>query len=306
MPTIRFDTDPSQYRHWKLDVQGEVATLAMKVSEDGGLVPGYSLMYWFFQSFFAALGRPPVAPRQGALHWSGIYDVVSCRDGYCMVSPSPLGGLPALLEWLTEDGMGSELPEIDASNPAALLASLGRFMESVRVWARKKAAHDVFTGGQKRRLCFGEVLSPAAAADLPQLAARAKPSALGHVQPLKHSRSPTTRYATAGISAEGCRSICDFGCGRRAALGTISGRCRHNLRSRTPGTRPLCIARTATSRLNRAPRFGIELLGRSIAAPAYSEEKPSVISTAASTAASSSGRSVLMRARRRALSRERI
>jgi benzoyl-CoA-dihydrodiol lyase len=43
VPTIRFDADPSQYRHWKLDVQGEIATLAMKVSEDGGLVPGYSL-----------------------------------------------------------------------------------------------------------------------------------------------------------------------------------------------------------------------------------------------------------------------
>lgn len=130
------------------------------------------MMYWFFQSFFAMLGRPPVATRQGALHWSGLYDVMPCRDGHCMVSPSPLGGLPALLRWLTEDGMGSELPEIDASDPVALLASLTRLMEPVRVWARKKAAHDVFTGGQERRLCFGEVLSPAAAAALPQLTAR--------------------------------------------------------------------------------------------------------------------------------------
>src|SRR5258708_471436 len=43
METIRFETDPSRYRHWQLEVRGDVATLAMNVSEDGGLVPGYSL-----------------------------------------------------------------------------------------------------------------------------------------------------------------------------------------------------------------------------------------------------------------------
>src|SRR5258708_167897 len=43
MDAIRFDTDPSRYRHWKLDVRGDVATLAMSVDDDGGLAPGYSL-----------------------------------------------------------------------------------------------------------------------------------------------------------------------------------------------------------------------------------------------------------------------
>src|SRR5437879_2724507 len=43
METIRFETDTSRYRHWKLDVRGEIATLAMSVAEDGGLAPGYSL-----------------------------------------------------------------------------------------------------------------------------------------------------------------------------------------------------------------------------------------------------------------------
>jgi benzoyl-CoA-dihydrodiol lyase len=40
---IRFETNPSQYQHWKIDVRGAVATLAMNVAEDGGVVPGYSL-----------------------------------------------------------------------------------------------------------------------------------------------------------------------------------------------------------------------------------------------------------------------
>jgi benzoyl-CoA-dihydrodiol lyase len=40
---IDFQTDPSRYRHWKLDVGGEVATLTMDVDEDGGLFEGYQL-----------------------------------------------------------------------------------------------------------------------------------------------------------------------------------------------------------------------------------------------------------------------
>src|SRR6202012_2874866 len=40
---IDFQTDPSRYRHWKLDVAGDVATLTMDVDEDGGLFEGYQL-----------------------------------------------------------------------------------------------------------------------------------------------------------------------------------------------------------------------------------------------------------------------
>src|SRR5579872_4962978 len=40
---IDFQTDPSRYRHWKLDVAGEIATLTMDVDEDGGLFEGYEL-----------------------------------------------------------------------------------------------------------------------------------------------------------------------------------------------------------------------------------------------------------------------
>src|SRR3954463_2002267 len=40
---IDFQTDPQRYRHWKLDVAGEVATLTMDVDENGGLFEGYQL-----------------------------------------------------------------------------------------------------------------------------------------------------------------------------------------------------------------------------------------------------------------------
>ena len=42
-PQVSFQTSPELYRHWKLDLQGEVAYLRLDIAEDGGLVPGYEL-----------------------------------------------------------------------------------------------------------------------------------------------------------------------------------------------------------------------------------------------------------------------
>jgi benzoyl-CoA-dihydrodiol lyase len=40
---VRFDTQPSRYHHWKLSFEGAVARLAMDVSEEFPLRPGYAL-----------------------------------------------------------------------------------------------------------------------------------------------------------------------------------------------------------------------------------------------------------------------
>ncbi len=40
---IDFQTDPSRYRHWKLKIDGDVATLLMDVDEKGALFEGYEL-----------------------------------------------------------------------------------------------------------------------------------------------------------------------------------------------------------------------------------------------------------------------
>jgi len=40
---VRFSTHPSQYRHWKLSVEGDVARLKLDIDEDGGIKPGYKL-----------------------------------------------------------------------------------------------------------------------------------------------------------------------------------------------------------------------------------------------------------------------
>jgi benzoyl-CoA-dihydrodiol lyase len=40
---IDFSTDPDHYKHWRLTIDGRVATLALDVAEDGGIAPGYDL-----------------------------------------------------------------------------------------------------------------------------------------------------------------------------------------------------------------------------------------------------------------------
>ncbi len=40
---IDFQTEPARYRHWKLQLDGDIATLVMNVDEKGGLFDGYDL-----------------------------------------------------------------------------------------------------------------------------------------------------------------------------------------------------------------------------------------------------------------------
>jgi benzoyl-CoA-dihydrodiol lyase len=40
---INFQTSPDQYKHWKLNIEGSMATLTMDVQEDVTLAEGYKL-----------------------------------------------------------------------------------------------------------------------------------------------------------------------------------------------------------------------------------------------------------------------
>ncbi|GAB3663266.1 2,3-epoxybenzoyl-CoA dihydrolase [Nocardioides korecus] len=43
VPVVDFETHPDRYHHWRLEVDGAVATLTLLVDEDAGLVEGYAL-----------------------------------------------------------------------------------------------------------------------------------------------------------------------------------------------------------------------------------------------------------------------
>jgi len=41
--TVNYQTDPSQYKHWSMKFEGEIATLQLNINEDAGIRPGYKL-----------------------------------------------------------------------------------------------------------------------------------------------------------------------------------------------------------------------------------------------------------------------
>ena len=43
MAPIDFETDPSRYRHLRLEIDGEIARIVIKADEQGGIAPGYEL-----------------------------------------------------------------------------------------------------------------------------------------------------------------------------------------------------------------------------------------------------------------------
>ncbi|HYP82497.1 2,3-epoxybenzoyl-CoA dihydrolase [Variovorax sp.] len=42
-PRVDYRVEPSQYRHWSLEVDGNVARMSLDIAEDGGIRPGYKL-----------------------------------------------------------------------------------------------------------------------------------------------------------------------------------------------------------------------------------------------------------------------
>ncbi len=122
-------------------------------------------MFWWWPEVFEPIGGP-IAQRQLGLHWSRVYDVVPCKRGFCMVSPSA-GGVPDLLAWMAEHGF---VPEpVDLTDIRALGNSL---MGALRGFALQLDATEVFDGGQARHVPFGEVLTIPQVSESPQHAAR--------------------------------------------------------------------------------------------------------------------------------------
>jgi len=42
-PRVDYRIEPSQYRHWSIGFDGEIARLTLDIAEDGGIRPGYKL-----------------------------------------------------------------------------------------------------------------------------------------------------------------------------------------------------------------------------------------------------------------------
>ena len=127
----------------------------------------------FMQYFFDdVLPLPKVAPRQGALHWLGAYDLAECRGGdggYVMITPTPTPDL--LFEWMVETGF-DEVARWVGADPADVLMDVTEVMDAVRRWIAPRDAREVWWEAQERHVAFGGVLDIAEVSANPQFVYR--------------------------------------------------------------------------------------------------------------------------------------
>ena len=127
----------------------------------------------FMQYFFDdLLPLPKVAPRQGALHWLGAYDLAACDGGdggHVMITPTPTPDL--LFEWMIETGSDDAVRWLGA-DPADVLMDVTEVMDAVRRWIAPRDAREVWWEAQERHVAFGGVLNIAEVCANPQFAHR--------------------------------------------------------------------------------------------------------------------------------------
>ena len=100
----------------------------------------------FFQYWFHDLLGPmnEVAPRQGSLHWAGLYKVVPCRTGSCMVTPTPVP--EPLLVWMVEDGFEAAR-EFVGMQALELLPRVAEVMDAHQHVGRRQGRPAAVRGG---------------------------------------------------------------------------------------------------------------------------------------------------------------
>jgi crotonobetainyl-CoA:carnitine CoA-transferase CaiB-like acyl-CoA transferase len=125
-------------------------------------------MYWWYPQILGPFGAP-IAQRQGSLHWVRAYEVMNCRRGACMVSPSA-GGVFDLLAYLHQRGFGLDLPA--RPDPGVFLARIDEYMAALKELAATMDATELFEQGQSLHVPFGEVLTVAQGLRNPQLGER--------------------------------------------------------------------------------------------------------------------------------------
>ncbi len=122
------------------------------------------LMFHWYPEELTWFGAPK-AKRQASLHWIRAYEVVECARGHCMVSPSA-GGVPKLIDWMTEMGHAPVLPP--PTTTGADVGKLSAMMTALHSFAKDMDATDLFRGGQDRHVPFGEVYTIPQVANSPQ------------------------------------------------------------------------------------------------------------------------------------------
>ncbi len=128
------------------------------------------LMWYLYQDKLAG-AKGPHLPRQGSLHWSNAYKVMTAKTGSIMVTPAP--DFEAQMFWLVEEDAQEDLIDpkyLELENRPLMVQ---RMMEVLHGWVASKDAQALFHEAQARHAPYGWVLPVDKLATNPQLEARA-------------------------------------------------------------------------------------------------------------------------------------
>lgn len=166
--------------------------------------------------------RRELRTRQGNNRILPGYGTYACADGhvFCMVGVAGFGApMPVLIQWMAEEGMAGELQDEEWlhllssmdlrqltalwSQPEKLQEVMQRFARvdgAIAAFFRTKTKHELYLGGQRRRLLIGPVNSAKDLRENEQLAARGWWKEVEHPElgrtitypgaPYRHSATP--------------------------------------------------------------------------------------------------------------------
>lgn len=109
-------------------------------------VPGY----------FHQEGRIP--RRQGTLHWTRLFRVGRCKDGWVMHCTA--GDWTSLFEWMRADGCGGELEGTAWESTAYRQEHAEKVFDALDRWAVRYTVAELHEGAQLRRLPYAAVRAP--------------------------------------------------------------------------------------------------------------------------------------------------
>lgn len=129
------------------------------------------LMQWFFPGIWGEARTK--SPRQGALHWTGAYDVFPAKNGQGVMVSLVLRFMEEILPWLESDGAAKDLANKELyPDIIAVVKNYPYAMQVTREWVATKDPQELFFEAQERRLSWGIVLDVPDAVKTPQVAAR--------------------------------------------------------------------------------------------------------------------------------------
>ncbi|HYB92150.1 MAG TPA: CoA transferase [Candidatus Binataceae bacterium] len=134
--------------------------------------------------------------RRGTLHWSRVFSVGKCRDGYVM--HCPLGDWTSLLEWMKSDGKAQDLDNPEYEKAGYRAQNAEHLFSVLEEWVKDYPRDELIERAQTLRLPFASVRRPEELFTDEQLSARGFFVEVEHPELGRKFRYPGAPYVFSG------------------------------------------------------------------------------------------------------------